>query len=1489
MEFDRELLFAVFATQLKGVLPSRLAEATRAADGDASLPLGSRLVGLGVLNEFDRELIERFVAETVSVHEGDTAKALETFGGRERARGMFAGALPESELERMATVHVSQILSLGKTGELTNTMEEAPGRYFQLSEYARGGMGRVLLVHDGQIGRNVALKELLLAHDSSDSDGAFSPVHKTASLTARFLHEARITGQLEHPSIVPVYEVGRRRDGRLYYTMKLVRGKTLSRAIREAGSLKQRLALLPHFVDLCHAIAYAHSRGVIHRDIKPANVMVGEFGETVVLDWGIAKSTAKEATRAMELGRSLQSMGADDTAEAAKTAYGQALGTPAYMSPEQAEGLLDVVDERSDVYSLGAVLYELLSGKAPFSKGTSAEVVEQVKTSPPKPLGNFRPTPPPELAAICEKAMHRARDKRYGAAKTMTDEIRRFENGALVETYRYSPGELLRRFWRRHRSALTAAAIAVLVVTSFGIYSIQRIVTERNIAVRARAAEHQAFERAEAARHIAETQSYLASMRAVPSFIKEGRYDMALASLWQTSEACRNWEWGYFLRQCRRDVFALPGQRGLALSPDGTRIATISGSDTAAIWDAATGHRVADLTGHTGQIASVAFSPDGARAVTASYDRTARIWDVETGDCMHVLQGHKDYVLDATFSPAGTFVVARAFDNSSKMWDAQSAKEPFPLFNGSFDARCVAFSPDGEVLAMGALDATAQIRDTRSGERLATFPGDEEPLLGVAFSPDGSRIVTECGWRQTIALWDAHHAARIRILTTRISREEFENVAITTGFNSGIAELQDLTTGETILKITGEGTPVRPMFSPDGALVAAGHRDGSLGLWDGHSGEPHVRLDHAHDAIRCASFSPNGERIAVGCSSGAIVVYDTATGAQDEVLKGHSSAVERVEYDPSGAQLYSSAGSVRKWALGRHRQDTCPLRVPSHRAWGHHVTLTPDGHFAVGDMDGKFTAGHVERSERFVVCQNFPLSHMDAALSCGRGKMTAVCSSNVWVWNTTTGKAVHRLEGHDSVIECLAVAPHHPLAATGDAQGNVRIWDLDDDRERVAIAAHSDKVCAITFGPFGRLLATAAQDGVIKVWRSADGSLVHEIPRLPGRIRALGFASKGPWLAAAFGKTVHIWDKADASWHTTCAGHLGDVRDLTFSPDGSRLATASGDRSVRVWDVETGAELACLRGHGTTVVAVTFGSDGTSLMSVGDDLELRIWRTVPWDAADLPKAGDAAWEARFDAYLLARAATAEPKMDSKLLHFLVVESPEDVIQQLETFTTAIESGAALAEAHGNGGVALRQDLEPACVEGLFLAPGDILYAVNGAPVASGIEWVGALNATAKAVADGAVYEVLIEALRNGKPLEIVIRLKEVELVEKEQGISIMLVKLVGREAIDILKRGIDLFEPARRPNGEMCGIRIAGVDGLFQNRIYAQLGLAEDNVGTHLAGRPITSVQGFIDMLDEIFAGIEDGTVNEMALTVMRGKFQRMLLTLRNSDPGFLQ
>ncbi len=403
---------------------------------------------------------------------------------------------------------------------------EQPGRYTgprrggrtatDPIELGRGGIGRVLIAHDVHLGREVAVKELL--HRSDGPIGSRASTNPRESLAAaRFLREARLTGQLEHPNIVPVYELGTRADGTLYYTMKVVRGRNLASALEsvKGDGLRARMKFISHYADLCDAIAYAHSRGVIHRDIKPENVMVGEFGETVVLDWGLAKPKhAKDlrgdeaavaddpghaSTRTTDAGRGL-----------AATDDGTLLGTPMYMSPEQAQGDLESIDERSDVWALGVVLYEILTGEVPFNGKTAVDLLLKIVNGGFEPVNAICPEAPPELAAIAEKALSRNPDDRYADARAMAEEVRSYMTGGRVQAYNYRAWTLVKRWAGKHKAALVVAALGLVALIALGIVSYVQIADERDRAMAAEAeaitqmhATKQALARAE----VAETEA----------------------------------------------------------------------------------------------------------------------------------------------------------------------------------------------------------------------------------------------------------------------------------------------------------------------------------------------------------------------------------------------------------------------------------------------------------------------------------------------------------------------------------------------------------------------------------------------------------------------------------------------------------------------------------------------------------------------------------------------------------------------------------------------------------------------------------------------------------------------------------------------------------------------------------------------------------------------------------------------------------------------
>lgn len=393
------------------------------------------------------------------------------------AKRAAVGSSPTASIESDATINLPG--SVARDGAVTGRFNERSNAataalptlpeiglhcYKSGAEIARGGMGRIITARDQRLDRNVAIKELL---------------HPTPDQILRFHREALITARLQHPSIVPIYEAGKWPDGTPFFAMKWVSGMPLDRIIADAASFEERLALLPRVAAAADAIAYAHSQRIVHRDLKPANVLIGEFGETVVIDWGLAKDLdADEASLPPTVPAEHAKL--DDSRSISLTVAGAVMGTPAYMAPEQARG--ESVGQPADVFALGAMLYHLLAGRPPYDARTGEEVIAAAALGNVVPLRSREQRIPPELIAIVERAMARDAAARYPSAREFSEELRRFLTGQLVDAHRYTAAQRVTRFIRKHRAVLSISTLALIALSVGSVFAIHRIVAARNSA-----------------------------------------------------------------------------------------------------------------------------------------------------------------------------------------------------------------------------------------------------------------------------------------------------------------------------------------------------------------------------------------------------------------------------------------------------------------------------------------------------------------------------------------------------------------------------------------------------------------------------------------------------------------------------------------------------------------------------------------------------------------------------------------------------------------------------------------------------------------------------------------------------------------------------------------------------------------------------------------------------------------------------------------------
>jgi len=996
--------------------------------------------------------------------------------------------------------------------------EESPGRYQFSVEHAQGGMGKVLIVYDSHLARRIALKELLPLEPVSSSASTLEvrgpgPGPLARQRQARFLYEARITGQLEHPSIVPIYELGRRTDGSLYYTMRLVKGKSLRQAIRAAENLEGRLRLLAHFTNLCQAIAFAHSRGVIHRDIKPGNVMVGEFGETVVIDWGLAKM--RQSSFDAEAGE-VASEDIDLMKEAEADVI--AVGTPAYMPPEQARGDMNAIDERSDIYSLGAVLYELLTGSAPYSDPSSASALNKLLAAPPVPVAELVPEVPEELAAICAHAMARDPRDRYQSARELAADIEHFLAGRLVGVYRYKPTELISYFVRRFKAPLLVGAVSLVGLLATGSVAYFQVQSERNKAIQESLRAQEAEQLAETAQRNGEQEFYLAAISSGRRFISDGQFERAMVQLEKCVERYRNWEWGHLVYLCNRDQRTFRAHSpetvwSIDITKDG-RYAITGGFDKSAKgWDMASGKNCFTYASPNGAIIEVSSHPSLPVAVFAEEGGFLTLYDMNKNVVLSSWRATDEGDVNCVqFSPDGKTFASSDEQGRIRSWNFETRTEQWKIEPVDGGIETLDFSPDGTLLATSDKSKSISIWNAADGSLRKSLPGHASRVTSMDFSPDGKHLASS-GRDRNIFIWN---------------------------LDSGTLAHQLPVDSSTIWCVA---------YSPDGRFLASGNSDRELKLWNTADWTLN-RTYHGHlRQIYCLSFTPDGNVLLSGDDEGIVKQWDVRhpnTVDEHWTLKGHTGIINQATYSPDGTLLATAAGH---WQTN---DDT------TARLW---------------DAETGSLLGVLEGHTASVRHTEFhPIENVMA---------TSSHDGTVRIWDTATQKLLRVVGPFDERVNVSAFNPNVPSELLiGLYNGELALIDWTTGETIARWQEHAGEVLGMSYHPKGEWIVSASSDDTAHVLRGDSRELVKVLEHKEANISSAVFSPDGAWLATGgHDWRVKLWNTG--TWEETheLQGHTQGVYSVSFSDDGSRLFSTGTDGISILWDLATYREVLQIPGR----------------------------------------------------------------------------------------------------------------------------------------------------------------------------------------------------------------------------------------------------------------------------------------------------------------------
>ena len=1057
---------------------------------------------------------------------------------------------------------------------LAISIDEGPGTtigpYKLLAKLGEGGFGVVWAAEQREpVKQRVALKIIKIGMD-------------TKQVVARFEAERQALAMMSHPNIAKVLGAGSTDSGRPYFCLELIRGIPITQYCDENKlPTNERLEL---FIKVCRAIQHAHQKGIVHRDIKPSNILVSiHDGEAVpkVIDFGIAKATQQELTE--------------------KTIYTQLqqfIGTPAYMSPEQAVMSGLDIDTRSDIYSLGVLLYELLTGRTPFDAkelmesgldGMRQIIREREPERPSTKLSALqneertttaqrRSSEFPNLISVLRgdldwiamKALEKDRTRRYDTANGLAMDIRRHLDNEPVTARPPSALYRLEKAWRRNKLATTAAgAVAASLILGLGlsIFSLSRERDARTAAVDAQLESDRRRAEAEQARVAEAEQRRLAQ--------ENGLKARQLQYAAQVHLAHQAWNDGDFA-----------GARELLeLQRPGPSESDLRGFEWRYLWELCQDQSVHTLQPfieprNVGWWESglISFSSDGSLLAIAD-GKIVRIIDFDTRQELKSLELQGDRVKAFAFSPTDNDQLALSDGNSVLLWDVM-ANTPASVISTDTNSavEALAFSPGGEKLAIGTgggdeggrmelWDVKTRTRDWRA-DKPAHFDGKKvEPTLCMTFSRDGGQIVSG-GGDTKIKFWDA-------ITGDQIGAALEAHTAYVLSLN----------------------------FSPDGRLLASAGIDGRILVWDFATRQKRPEFLGHRGVVKSVTFTPDGRMLVSGGEDSTIRCWDLTSSKQISILRGHTAMIHSLALSPTGQSVVSvSDKTVKVWNPPPHVERNV---LDQHEGWLNGAVLSPDGkivavpdyhahHVKLWDVhsrsfignlptpagghrslafspDGRWLASVGQdrmarlwdwRQRKEAANYSFDPGVWSVSFSFDSRLLSAVVAHRLKVWRTASGEEIQLIRGFDNLIDNATFSPKEALLATSRAMdGIVNLWDIQEGKEVASISMNSPSELA--YSPDGSLLAVRTPGPSISLVDVKQATIVRQI-RVE-QLQAMAISNDNKTLATAGrdGK-IRLWNIASGQTALTLH-HIGPATGVSFSEDGTMLATSGADATVRLW------------------------------------------------------------------------------------------------------------------------------------------------------------------------------------------------------------------------------------------------------------------------------------------------------------------------------------